>query len=617
MRFKDEIKWIIPIVLVCVVVFANSLYGEFVYDDMRQILRNPLIQDNALIGKALTSDVWAFVGDGTTAISNYWRPTFTAWHILNFRLFGTDPFGWHVMNLLLHAGVCVMAYLTMRRWQISEMIACAIALIFAIHPIHVESVAWISGSPDLLFALAFLSSLWFARNYAERAKPHDLILSLVLYAVALGAKEVAILCLPLYYLVLSYMPDSEDKKSKPTITIPLIAFAAIAVVYFVARMAVIGAISRPPQNATAVGDAILSIPSMFVFYLRQIFFPYWLSANYPLQAITQISVLNFLLPLAISVGAICGIFLLAKKYKHGMFAALLFLVTLIPAMNATTFLSDDIVHDRYLYLPLLGLLMLIVPFVAGFLKEQNTLILAAVLCLPLAFQTYSYNTAWANELALWSWSSNVANTAFTNAQHGSILNQKNRNDEAIKAYSAAIDARPTARAYLGRGRSYLAKGQYAEAEKDLTKVQQMPLGDLDIYTIYQTYEALGISYTEQKKYDDAARTFAQGKAKLPYYSAALSVNLAIVLYQKGEKQQAVKELEAAREQSRREMLPESKSVFLRLGMLYAEQKRNDEAQAALKEFLKMTEGFTDIATMSERTNANRLLKSLEEPTKTQ
>jgi hypothetical protein len=93
MDLRDEWKWLAVLAVVAIAVYANSTGGEFVYDDTRQILRNPLIQNNALIGKALSSDVWAFKGDGTVVASNYWRPTFTAWHILNYRLFGASPTG--------------------------------------------------------------------------------------------------------------------------------------------------------------------------------------------------------------------------------------------------------------------------------------------------------------------------------------------------------------------------------------------------------------------------------------------------------------------------------------------------------------------------------------------
>ena len=196
---------LILLVIIAFVIFANSLSGEFVYDDGRQIARNPLIQDNALIGKALTSDVWAFKGDGTYTASNYWRPTFTAFHILNFRLFGLSPFGWHLLNVLLHAGICALIFLLLRRWDLSSGLAFAVALVFAVHPVHVESVAWISGSPDLLFSAAFLGSLWFADKWAaEKSGGFNLLIALVLYALALGAKEVAMLCFPAYFLILSH-----------------------------------------------------------------------------------------------------------------------------------------------------------------------------------------------------------------------------------------------------------------------------------------------------------------------------------------------------------------------------------------------------------------------------
>jgi len=275
MKFRDEWKWIVPLVVACVLVFANSVGGEFVYDDTRQIVRNTLIQENGLIWKALTSDVWAFKGDGTIVASNYWRPTFTGWHILNFRLFGMNPVGWHVTNVLLHSGVCILVFALLRRWAFSAMVSFAIALIFAVHPVHVESVAWISGSPDLLFALAFLASLWFAHTYAESGKTNALILTVLLYAVALGAKEIGIVCLPLYYFVLT---GTETKPKKPVdAKTAILVLGAAPAAYFLLRLGVLGAVSRPPEDAIGFGELIFTIPQMFVFYLRQIFFPYWMT----------------------------------------------------------------------------------------------------------------------------------------------------------------------------------------------------------------------------------------------------------------------------------------------------------------------------------------------------
>src|SRR6476620_8766508 len=153
---KSDLRLLVLLALVSFGIFANSLSGGFVYDDNRQILRNPLIQEPSLYGQALVSDVWAFKCDGKIAASNYYRPTFVAGLIVNYRLFGTSRFGWHLLNVLLHVGSCLLGFLLLRRWNISRNAAFAVALVFAVHPLHVESVAWISGSPDLLLSIAFL-----------------------------------------------------------------------------------------------------------------------------------------------------------------------------------------------------------------------------------------------------------------------------------------------------------------------------------------------------------------------------------------------------------------------------------------------------------------------------
>jgi tetratricopeptide (TPR) repeat protein len=605
---KYELKWTIPIVVICFLVFANSLSGGFVYDDLRQIVRNPLIQDNSLIWNALTSDVWAFKAYGTVAASNYWRPTFILWLILNFRLFGANPYGWHVMNLLLHTGVCVLSYFLMRRWNMAPMIACAITLIFAVHPVHVESVAWISGSPDLLFALAFLGSLWFAQNYADKNKNFDLILSLLLYALALGAKEIGILCLPIYFVI--FFAGREKEKRAKFFDVRSFAFIGMAAAYFFSRLFILGTISRPPDDAASFSEAILSVPEVFVFYLRQIFFPYWLSANYPLKSVSQIGVMNFVLPLIISLAVMSAIYYLARRSKTGMLAAMLFLLPLIPVMNAAFFPPAQIVHDRYLYLPLLGILMLMGLFAARFVKETYILVISAVISLLLCFQTFTYNTAWANELALWSWSARIDPSADTLSQYASELSENGRIDEAIQVYTESLNDRPLARSYLGRGRNLVLKKKYAEAEKDLGMILQSPPEKLEIYVLYQTYEALAISYSEQKKYVQAIEMLKDARKQLPMFAASLTANMAIVLYQNGQKEEALHELENARVQAKAELLPEAKSVFLRLATLYAELGRKDEARGALREYLDLTASFKDKATMEDRAEANKMFKNL-------
>lgn len=612
MKFRNELKWLIPLAAVCFILFANSLGGDFVYDDTRQIVRNTLIQDNSLILKALTSDVWAFKGDGTQAASNYWRPTFTLWNIICFRLFGMEPFGWHFANVVLHSGVTVLAFSLLRRWAFSSVVAFTIALIFAVHPVHVESVAWIAGSPDLLFSLAFLGSLWFATNYRESRSSHDLILTVLLYSVSLGAKEIGIVCLPVYYFLLSDVePHTKGNKVKTgTNNSPLLILGSVAVVYFLLRWSVLGAVSRPPDDAVSFGDAIMSVPAMFGFYLRQIIAPVWVAINYPLTPVSQITVLNFVLPLLASIAALAGIGYLARGSSKARIAAAIFLLPLIPAMNATAFISEQIVHDRYLYLPLFGALMLLVPLAGKLIDERYVLIAGSAIALVLAFQAFRYNAAFSNEISLWSWTSKADDSSFTSMQLGSALAEAGRNDDSIRAYTAAIAKRPAFRGYIGRGRAYLAANQYSNAEKDLTAALAMPKESQEAYATYQAYEALGIVYSEQRKFDEAIRLFRNSRSELPIYSAALTEKLAIVLYQAGQKTTALSELESAQSQARRELLPESKSVFFRLAMLYSELGRKDEARMAANEFLRLTAAINDKNTLASRNQAAKMIEAL-------
>lgn len=600
---------------VCVVVYLNSTGGEFIYDDLRQIVRNPLIQDNSSIFTALTSDVWAFKGGGDIAASNYWRPTFTAWHILNYRLFGGEPFGWHVTNILLHIGVCLMAFGVLRRWNVSEKIAFAIILVFAVHPVHAESVAWISGSPDLLFSLAFLASLWFAQNYAENSATRDLALAAVLYAVALGAKEIGIIALPIFYLIVRPQRDegtaAETAAESGKSNVFMAVIAGVAVCYFLLRMAVLGSVSRPVPGAAGFFESVLTAPAIFVFYLRQIVFPTTLSINYPLTAVNDIASLGFLVPLIISLIVFAAIVYAAIKDRVVLIGALLFLLLLAPTMYAGSFTPEQIVHDRYLYLPLLGALMIVFITAAKFLSERSIMIAGAIVAAVFGFQTVIYNQTFANDVTLWANASAVDGSAFSLSQYGSALYSADRFENALDAYSTSIDADTDGvLSHLGRGQTYLKLKKYSEAEADLKFVIAQPPDTMEAYQLYLAYEALGVAYSEQKRFPEAVTNFEGSIARLPMYKAALTVKLAIILYQSGQKQRAFTELVNVQDAARSETLPGSKSVFLRLGMLYAEAGRKDQARSSLQEFLSLTANSADKTITAERELAMRQLQAL-------
>jgi protein O-mannosyl-transferase len=623
-NLRLELVWVLPALVLGFLVYVNTLHGDFVYDDQRQIVRNTLIQDQSQFWRALTSDVWAFKGEDRAA-SNYWRPSFVLWMILNFRAFGLDTFGWHLTNILLHVAVTLLAFLFLRRLDLSRPVAGAIALIFAIHPVHVESVAWVSGAPDLILCLALLGSMWFVKALGEKRSPIRWALAIALYVVALGAKEIAVL-FPLVVVGLLWGPASDSREKGAPLTRALSVawpFALVAVLYFIVRQSILGSVQQSPLGGAGLSGTILTAPAVFTFYLRQMIVPYWIGPSYPLRVVTvdSMGVTNFLIPLIVTLFAGWWMIRMAMRSRIALMGVSLFAVTLLPAMNIAAFYPEQLVHDRYLYVPLLGFLILAIPALESLLERATSktkgraaglvFAFAAIIGVALAVQTIRYNRAWLSNLALWEWGvRSDPGSAFNYQQYGVYLHEAKRLDEAITAFNRSIQISPLANAYLARATTEIDRNEFAEAERDLAQVISKEVAQVSAYTMYQAYEALAIAQTRQTKLAQAADSLAEARQRLPQYAGALTEKLSIVLYQAGQKQEAVIQLKRVRAQARTEILPESRLVFYRLGLLYAELGQPQEARTAFQEFLTLTQDTLTPSIKQARAGSEAALRNL-------
>ena len=138
--------------------YMTTLDGQFVYDDDKIIVENPLIQRGENFWTGMTTDLWAFKGKPGSPGSNYWRPVSVAWSAMNYQLFGLEPAGWHATSIALHFAVTILCYCVMLRLGFARAVCAVVAWIFAVHPVHVESVAWASGIGEVLVAVGVLGS---------------------------------------------------------------------------------------------------------------------------------------------------------------------------------------------------------------------------------------------------------------------------------------------------------------------------------------------------------------------------------------------------------------------------------------------------------------------------
>jgi protein O-mannosyl-transferase len=624
MNLKSEFILYALIGIVAFCAFANTLGHGFVYDDNRQILRNPLIQNSEFYGKALTSDVWAFKGGGDIAASNYFRPTFVAWMIVNWRLFGSSPSGWHFTSVLLHVAVCLLLFAFLRRLGSDKTTAAAIAVLFAVHPVHVENVAWISGATDPLLSVFLLTSLILAQAYAEakRSKASSAAhtttllaaLSVAAYLVAVGAKEIALFCVPLYWLIFRNA-EPADSRSKYSGVKPTLPYLTAAVAFFIVRARVLGAITLPVEDPVAGSDAILTISKVFVFYLRQIAFPVWLGPALPLRPVESFSVTDVFVPLMISVAVLWGLWKLARQSYFQTFGLALFVLLLLPVLNPGNFGTEQLVHDRYLYLPLAGILMILVPAIirmaAAYESATGRKLLAAafgVVVLALGVKTVLYNRVWSNNVTLWQY----AVTIDPGAAHAwqNLGSSTPSAPEALDAFDRSLQIRPNAVGFVGKSRSLIGLNRFEDAIVPARQAIAADPNEVNAFSLYQAYEAETFALANLRRYTEAETSLKEARQRLPIYHAALTEKLAVILYTQNKKQEALAELEAVRTRARNEFLVDSKVVFLRLGMLYAELGRKPEAKVALEEYLATTTDIGDTTLVEERRRATALLRQV-------
>jgi len=171
-RYITTIWPVAVVVGLAIAVHARSVLFDFIYDDWHQIVENPWLRSWRYVPRYFTSQVWAF--ETGARAGSYWRPAFLLWLRSDYAIFALDPFGWHVASVMLHAGVTAAVFWLVQQLSKERWTALAAAAMFAVHPVTIETAAWVSGVTDSLMAFGVLTALalWLrARSPSYAAAP--------------------------------------------------------------------------------------------------------------------------------------------------------------------------------------------------------------------------------------------------------------------------------------------------------------------------------------------------------------------------------------------------------------------------------------------------------------
>src|SRR5688572_2381225 len=409
-RFVSESRSVFLIVATTVLVYANSLSGAFVFDDTKQIVGNPSLHSWGNVLRAFTNDVWSFQrGTLTSDIPPpYYRPLFTAYLTINYQIFGLWEPGWHLMNLLVHTIATTLVYFLLKRLSGNQLIAFLAALIFGLHPAHVESVSWISGIPDPLAALFYIPSIiWYVR-YREEGDRKWLAASVVAFGLSVLCKETPLI-LPLVFGAWELVRDKREKgwSARVKAMVPqLLPYAIVGAAYLAVRFSVLGRISwKHPFMAQVPDSAIwMTVPYVFLGYLRHLIAPFHLSLIYGTSFINSAFDPRFILPAAILLMLGCALWIYRKKLSPQVWVAIALMVApILPVLNLKVFHYEYIIQDRYLYLPSIGFCYLVAILILQLARKRSSLVMAISAALLLAFgaSTILQNRVWHDSSALW------------------------------------------------------------------------------------------------------------------------------------------------------------------------------------------------------------------------
>ncbi len=355
----------IALVVLAILPMVASLANGFAWDDAFVIESNPLVQEGQVL-EATKHPYWpaAF----TFAGSGLWRPTTSAAFAVEWPLFGGSPRGFHAVSLLLHAAVTLLIFV-----GLTSLVGVGPAFlggaVFAVHPVHVEAVANSVGQAELLAALFAMIALlaWQAWLTAQRVwvRVGLLLVVGVSYALALGAKEIAV-TLPGLALLVGAFRGQPLRRAWPLVTVS----ASVLLSYLALRIHVVGTLAgevpAPELVGLATSDRIFTGLSVWVDYLRLLVFPLELSADYgPAVRFPARGLDPFVLVGATVLLASCAVAVVLRKRRPWVSLGIAWIVLSILPVSHLVIPAGVLVAERTLYLPSIGLALIVGGLAAG------------------------------------------------------------------------------------------------------------------------------------------------------------------------------------------------------------------------------------------------------------
>ncbi len=563
LRLLSRRAWILPLslALVVLVLFANSLGQEFIWDDAALIRQNYLIRDLDDLPQLFTRDFWAFAqGEGKG--HDLYRPLISLSYLIDSRLWGDRPPPYyHLTNVLFHALASVTVYFNLQALLKGRWSAWLGALFFAIHPIHTEAVSWISGRTDVICGFFFFLALFLYLRGREGGRWTSSAGSLVAFFLALLSKEMAItlpLVIALYVVCFDKSPR-EERGGRAVgarlgrAVVESLPYLVVVVLYLTIRLLALGFLITSSEEMTeslqdfsslrTIGATLLLLAKTVALDLRLLVVPFPLNAHRLVSDLASNLGLTAWFSLLAVVAVIALSILALRRAPAYAFAGLFFFATILPVSGPLS--AGDFVAERFLYIPSLAVCLAATLLCTALWRRRRTwgLTLTLLIALPWAVLTVRRNADWRDGLTFWS-------------------------------QTAAASPRSTI-AHNHLGLEFWYRGQYEQAIAEFERVFEMDEEDRD------AYNNLAGVYFSQERYQEAEAYYRKAIALAPE-TALFHVNLGVVYERLEEPEKAI-----AAYQEALALDPRMSVAYYNLGLVHSRMGRWAEAIFYLERLLDL------------------------------
>ena len=498
----DRQKLIVYLVLTCVTfaVFLQLNQSDFInLDDNIYVIQNSHIQS----GITLEGILWAF----STNYAEFWHPLTWLSLMLDYQLYGLNPGGYHLTNLILHILSTLLLFWLFNRMTGEIWKSAFVATLFALHPLHVESVAWIAERKDVLSAFFWMLTLCLYVYYTEKTVLKRYLLVLFSFVCALMSKSIVI-TLPVIMILLDYWPLKRFELKRGNLVLwqlqEKILFFILSAVFSVVTL--FAKYKPSVKYITFPLSARMTNASVsFVTYLEKTFWPHDIAVFYPFHAQIQAwEVIGASLLIILMSAAVIAT---VKRLPYLFVGWLWYAITLLPVIGIIQ-VGYFAMANRYHYLPSIGIAIMLAWGIPSLIKDEeirNKLLFPAamVFLTIMSVLTWQQCGYWKNSIELFTHTMQVTKNNYkAYSQLGYAYGATGKYQQTIDNFSEAIRLKPDdVMAYSGRGIAYIYLGQYQSAIDDFNKA----IGLEPDYT--DAYNYRGKAYNDLGKYQQAIEDY--------------------------------------------------------------------------------------------------------------